>query len=176
MKDKNVRVYKHISEGYWGQSVSEFALGLTLSALRRIPQTHHHILTDLRDWGITPPPEEQNINGLRGIQFGDDERFVNGTLAGKRVCIVGAGNIASRYASFASALGADVVAWGPIRFRTLFSSCQQQKRMAFGSPHFRCGEFFAPLIPLTPQTRHLINASHIDRLPRGTLVVLATAR
>ena len=42
-----VKVYTHPSEGFWGQSVSEFALALTLCGLRRIPQTHHEIITGL---------------------------------------------------------------------------------------------------------------------------------
>ncbi len=41
-------------------------------------------------------------------QFGDTVGFANGTVSGKRVRIVGAGNIASRYASFVKMLGADV--------------------------------------------------------------------
>src|SRR5437868_1371724 len=49
-----VRLYRHALEGYWGQSVAEFALALTLCALRRIPQTHHEILTSQAPWRYTP--------------------------------------------------------------------------------------------------------------------------
>jgi len=84
-----------------------------------------------------------------GQQFGDDTRFANGTVAGKRVRIVGAGNIASRYASFMSLLGADVAAW--IRMppnRALAGS-----RRDYQLDHLvGDAEIFAPMVPLTETT------------------------
>ena len=50
----------------------------------------------------------------RGAQFGDNLDFVNGTIAHKRVRIVGLGNIGSRYARFVHCLGAEVGAWDPL--------------------------------------------------------------
>jgi phosphoglycerate dehydrogenase-like enzyme len=38
----------------WGQSVAEFALGLTLSALRRIPQTYTAMMKDHEIWQYHP--------------------------------------------------------------------------------------------------------------------------
>jgi phosphoglycerate dehydrogenase-like enzyme len=35
-------------------------------------------------------------------------------------------------------------------------------------------EIFAPMLPLTDSTRGLVTAEHIDALPQGCLVVLAT--
>ncbi len=35
LQSRNVQLYDHRSEGFWGQSVSEFALALTLCALYR---------------------------------------------------------------------------------------------------------------------------------------------
>jgi len=109
---RGIRVYRPTSEGYWGQSVAEFALALTLAALRRIPQTHRQMIADLSAWDYRPPPGGPRPGG-RGSQFGDDPRFANGTVDGKRVRIVGAGNIGSRYAGFCRMLGADVAAWDP---------------------------------------------------------------
>lgn len=40
--DRGVKLYRHHSEGFWGQSVSECALALTLCALRRIPQQREY--------------------------------------------------------------------------------------------------------------------------------------
>ena len=57
LKKNNVRVYKHLSEGYWGQSVAEFALALTLNALRRIPQGYHQMMTSLEPWNYEPEME-----------------------------------------------------------------------------------------------------------------------
>jgi len=102
-----MRWYTVSSEGFWGESVVEFALGLTLCGLRRIPQLHHEILTNLAHWDYQPT-DGIGQPGKRGAQFGDEPRFTNGTIADKRVRIVGAGNIASRYARFTRMLGADM--------------------------------------------------------------------
>ncbi|HZC25764.1 MAG TPA: hypothetical protein VE287_02000, partial [Actinopolymorphaceae bacterium] len=50
LRDRGVAVYGHRSEGFWGQSVAEYGLALTLCGLRRIPQLHHQIIADLAPW------------------------------------------------------------------------------------------------------------------------------
>ncbi len=169
---KGVKVYHHPSEGFWGSSVSEFGLALTLCGLRRIPQLHHAILTDLMPWDYDPP---QGIGkpGARGHQFGDDSNFTSGTLAGKRVRIVGAGNIASRYASAATALGADVAAWDPFASEPCFHR-SGTRRLYHLEELVRDAEIFAPMVPLNDSTRKIVNSSHINALPSGCLVVLVT--
>jgi hypothetical protein len=47
IKDAGIRAYRRSSSGFWGQTVSEFALALTLCGLRRIPQIHREIITRL---------------------------------------------------------------------------------------------------------------------------------
>ena len=86
---RGVRVYSQPSQGFWGQSVAEFGLALTLCGLRRIPQLHHEILSSQTPWNYSPP-NQQGRPSARGAQYGDDSRFTNGTVAGKRVRIVGA--------------------------------------------------------------------------------------
>jgi phosphoglycerate dehydrogenase-like enzyme len=169
---RGVRVIQHASEGFWGQSVAEFGLALTLAALRRIPQLHHEMLTSLKPWDYSPPGGVGRP-GVRGHQFGDDPRFTGGTLEGKRVRIVGAGNIASRYASFCVALGADVVAWDPFAAEPAFHR-SGARREHFLDRLGRDAEIFVPMVPLTDSTRGLVTAAQIDALPRGTLVVLVT--
>jgi hypothetical protein len=105
LRARSVKLYQHTSEGFWGQSVAEFALALTLCALRQIPQNYHAMLTSHEPWGRYQAARNQGP-GAPGAQFSDDARFTHGTLAGKRVRIIGAGNIGSRYASFAHMLGA----------------------------------------------------------------------
>ena len=156
-----VRKLTHGSEGFWGQSVSEFALGLTIGALRRIPQTHHAILTGLTPWDY---PLEQ---------FGDDPRFTNGTIEGKRVRIVGAGNIASRYASFMNMLGADVAAWDPFAGEPAFHRAGSRREWRL-EKLVEDAEIFVPMVPLTPSTEGLVTAEHVKALPNGCLVVQAT--
>jgi phosphoglycerate dehydrogenase-like enzyme len=160
------------SEACWGQSVAEFGLALTLCGLRRIPQTHHAILTHLDAWDYEPP-DGVGRPGTRGVQYGDDNRFTSGTAAGKRVRIVGAGNIASRYASFLHMLGADVAAWDPFASEPCFHRAGARREMHLDRL-VQDAEIFAPMVPLTDQTRGLVTADHIAALPQGCLVVLVT--
>ncbi len=164
---RGVKVYAHTSEGFWGESVAEFGLALTLCGLRRIPQLHRAMISGHESWDYSP-----NADG-RGHQYGDDPRFAAGTIAGKRVRIVGAGNIGSRYASFCHALGADVAVWDPLAAEPAFH--RAGSRREWHLPRLVAdAEIFAPMLPLTEQTRGLVTAEHIAALPRGTLVVLVT--
>lgn len=171
-RDRGVKIYAHSNEGYWGQSVAEYALALTLSGLRRLPQLHQSITQDISAWDYAPI-DGVGRPGQRGYQYGDDPRFVNGTLAGKRVRIVGLGNVASRYAAFAQTIGADIAAWDPYKTPTDFEKAGA--RQAADLDHLmKDAEIFAPIIPLTTDTEGLITTKLIDALPRGCLVVLVT--
>lgn len=172
LKAAGTRLYIHPSEGFWGQSVSEFGLALTLCGLRRIPQLHHQIITDLDPWSYRPP-SGPGVPGARGQQFGDDPNFTSGTIAGKRVRIVGAGNIASRYASFCHFLGADVAAWDPFAGEPAFHRAGSRREWHL-SELVRDAEIFAPMVPLTDSTRGLVTAEHVRSLPTGCLVILVT--
>ncbi|MFC6232658.1 NAD(P)-dependent oxidoreductase [Paenibacillus allorhizosphaerae] len=172
LKQKGVKVYGHPSEGFWGQSVSEFALALTICGLRRIPQTHHEIITSHAPWKFSPPKED-NRPVVRGEQFSDDYRFTNGTVAGKRVRIVGAGNIASRYASFVHMLGADVAAWDPFASEPCFHRSGARKEYHL-EELVKDADIFVPMVPLTESTTRLVTAELINSLPSGCLVVLST--
>lgn len=171
-KSRGVKIIRNTSEGFWGQSVSEFALGLTIGALRRIPQTHHNIHTNLADWQYEPEGGVPG-HGKRGQQFGDDKRFTSGTVAGKRVRVVGAGNIGSRYASFCHALGADVAAWDPVASEPSFHRAGA-RRVHTLDRLVADAEIFAPMMPLLPATQGIVTAAHIYALPKGCLVVLVT--
>ena len=172
LRERGVRLYSQPSEGFWGQSVAEFALALTLCGLRRIPQLHHEILSSQAPWAYEPPGGVGQP-GTRGQQFGDDPRFAHGTVAGKRVRIVGAGNIGSRYASFCHVLGADVASWDPFAPEPNFHRAGARK--AWHLDHLvREADIFAPMLPLTDSTRGLITPALLNALPHGCLVVLAT--
>lgn len=172
LKNASVHICAHPSEGYWGQSVSEFGLALTLCGLRRIPQTHHEIITSLKPWDYDP------VDGIgrpytRGEQFGDDPNFTNGTIAGKRIRIVGAGNIASRYASFVHMIGADVAAWDPFAPEPSFHRTGARREYHLNQL-VKDAEIFVPMVPLTETTKGMITEDHINALPMGCLVVLVT--
>ena len=172
LEARGVTHYRHPTEGFWGQTVAEYGLALTLCGLRRIPQLHHAILTDLEPWDYSPPGGV-GVSGRRGQQFGDDPNFTNGTIHGKRVRIVGAGNIASRYASFCSFLGAEVAVWDPYASEPCFHRAGSRKEWHLDRL-VRDAEIFAPMVPLTESTRGVVTAAHIDALPKGCLVVLVT--
>lgn len=169
---RGVKVHTQPTEGFWGESVAEYALALTLCGLRRIPQLHHQILTSQVSWDYSPSGGKGRP-GARGQQFGDDVRFTNGTVAGKRVRIVGAGNIGSRYASFMHMLGADVAIWDPYASEPCFHRAGARKEW-YLERLVQDAEIFAPMLPLTHSTRGLVTADHIRSLPKGCLVVLAT--
>jgi phosphoglycerate dehydrogenase-like enzyme len=172
LRDRNIAVYAPQSEGFWGQSVSEFALGLTIGGLRRIPQTYAESLTSHDVWKYTQPGGV-GVPGARGSQFGDDANFTNGTIAGKRVRVVGLGNIGSRYAAFCDFLGADVAAWDPVAQESVFH--RTGARRVRSIPELvKDAEIFAAMLPLMDATRGIVDAAAIDALPRGTLVVLVT--
>lgn len=172
LAERGVTRYKHPSEGFWGQSVSEFGLALTLCGLRRIPQTHHQIITDQSPWNYNPPGGVGRP-GQRAHQYGDDSRFTNGTVEGKRVRIVGAGNIASRYASFVHMLGADVAAWDPFASEPCFHRAGSRREYHLDRLPLDA-EIFVPMVPLNEGTRGIVTAAHIESLPQGCLVVLVT--
>jgi phosphoglycerate dehydrogenase-like enzyme len=167
-----VQVIRHLSEGFWGQSVSEFALALTLCGLRRIPQTHVAMKNDLTVWDYSAPKSGKRA-GKRGQQFGDDARFTNGTLCGKRVRIVGMGNIGARFAQFASQMGADVAAWDAMMAEPVFHRTQT-RRVYHLQKLVADAEIFLPMMPLRDNTRGIITAELVNALPRGCLVVLVT--
>jgi phosphoglycerate dehydrogenase-like enzyme len=156
-----VRQLRHRAEGFWGQSVAEYALGLTIGALRGIPQAHHRMIATPDAWQW---PYQQ---------FCDDPNFANGTIEGKRVRVLGMGNIASRYAGFAHMMGADVAAWDRSSGDPVFH--RSGARRALSLDHLVAdAEIFAPMVPHTPSTEGLVTAEHIRALPKGCLVVLVT--
>ena len=160
------------TEGYWSESVTEFGLGLTISALRRIPQLHQRMAEDRSVWDYTPPSDPPRP-GERGGQFGDTTAFTSGPIAGKRVRIVGVGNIGSRYASACDALGADVAAHDPFADEPCFHR-SGAARERFFDELVGDAEIFAPLVPLTDGTRGLVDRNRVEMLPEGCLVVLVT--
>jgi phosphoglycerate dehydrogenase-like enzyme len=171
-RSRGVEWYAPRNEGYWGQSVAEFALGLTIGALRRIPQTHRAMMDSLAPWSYLPP-EGEGRPGARAAQFGDDSAFAAGTLAGKRVRIVGMGNIGARYASFCSSIGADVAAWSasapdPVFHRSGARRVLRLRELVIDA------EVFAPMLPLVLATEGFVDGALLEALPRGCLVVLVT--
>ena len=167
---RDVRIIPHRADVYWGQTVAEYALAMTICGLRRIPQNHTAMQRSLAPWDYSP---EAGAGRVRGSQFADDPRFCNGTVAGKRVRVVGVGNIGARYASWCAALGADVAAWDPFAPDASFVAARAARRFHV-EELVADAQIFVPMVPLTDSTRGLITAELIDALPMHGLVVQVT--
>jgi len=172
LSDHGVDVYVPRNEGYWGQSVAEFALGLTIAALRRIPQIARAMIDSQDTWSYLPP-EGMGRPGARAGQFGDDSAFVSGTVSGKRVRVIGMGNVGARYASFCAALGADVAAWSASAPDAVFhrSGARRVLRLA---ELITDAEIVAPMLPLVTGTEGFVTPELVESMPRGSLLVLVT--
>ena len=167
---RGVSFIPHRVDVYWGQSVAEFGLGLTIAALRRIPQTYAAMQCGHETWRYHP---EIGRPGQRGAQFGDDARFTSGTLGGKRVRVVGAGNIGARYASWCAAMGAQVAIWDPFAPDASFVAAGAERCFHL-TELVKDSQILATMLPLTDTTRGLVTADLIDALPHGSLVVQVT--
>ena len=168
----NMRLIAHRNEGYWGQTVSEFGLALTLAALRRLPHNHAAMQTDPEAWQRYSHARNSGPNSV-GEQMCDDLNFTSGTVHGKRVRVVGAGNIGARYASFCAALGAQVSVWDPVAADPAIHRAGAARALSIDAL-VRDAEIFAPMMPLVDATRGIVTAEHVRALPKGCLVVVVT--
>ena len=144
----------------WGQSVAECALGLALGFLRHIPHWHARMAAREPLWAFPY------------AQYCDDPDFVGGDLGARRVGVMGLGQIGGRIARFCVALGSDVVAFDPYVPEARFAEVGARRvDMDTLVAH---SEVLFVAVPPTPSARGLLSAERIDRLGRGSLVVVVT--
>ena len=170
LESRGVTVIQPRGDVQWGQTVAEYALGLTICALRRIPQKYNEMIQGHETWNYSTKPGKPRH---RGGQFGDDTDYVSGTIHGKRVRIIGVGNIGGRYAKWCQMMGAEVAVWDPFAPDASFdlagvTRCWHLDELV------KDPDIFAPMVPLTESTRGLVTADHIDALPHQSLVVTVT--
>ena len=156
---RGVSFIPHRVDVYWGQSVSEFALALTLCALRRIPQTYASMIKSHDPWDYIPAVGKP---GQRGVQFGDDDRFTNGTLRGKRVRVVGAGKHRSPLFILLHGAGCTGSPSGTPFAPDASFVVAGAERCFHLSELVKDSEIFVPMVPLKDGTRGLITAELID--------------
>jgi D-3-phosphoglycerate dehydrogenase len=126
-------------------SVAELTLGLILSALRMIPQSH--ISTKGGNW--------------------EKKRFMGSELYGKRVGLVGLGNIGLEVAKRCEAFGAEVVYYDIVD-REIYRKLNLEEI-------FRTSDIVSLHLPLNPSTEGIVNY-HLLSLLKPNAVLVNTAR
>ncbi|MFK7699258.1 2-hydroxyacid dehydrogenase [Pseudomonas caspiana] len=131
---------------YSPHAVAEHAVALILALNRRL----HRAYNRTRDGDFS-------LHGLTGFD-----------LVGKTVGIVGTGQIGATFAKIMSGFGCELLAYDP------FPNPQVQ---ALGARYLSLDELLqqSQIIslhcPLTPQTRHLINAQSLATMQRGAMLI-----
>jgi D-3-phosphoglycerate dehydrogenase len=141
---RGVPVY--VTPGANAQSVAELTIGLMLAAARRIAHLDH----ELRAGRWTRAQD--------GLQ-----------LAGRRLGLVGFGQVGQRVARIALALGMEVHAFDPILpASSRVPGVQLHRTLATLLP---LSDVLSLHVPLTADTRRLLDARALAALPRGALLV-----
>ncbi|MGK5630570.1 NAD(P)-dependent oxidoreductase [Streptomyces sp. URMC 123] len=144
----------------WGQSVAECGLALILCALRRIPYWHQKVLGGFRPWEYPY------------VQFCDDPRFVNGTVGGKTVGVLGLGEIGGRLAQWCATLGAHVVAHDPYRVAERFAAVGAERVSL--DDLVRRSDILVVAVPDTPSATGMVDRDRVYALRQGAIVVTIT--
>jgi D-3-phosphoglycerate dehydrogenase len=129
-------------------STAEHAFTLMLSLARNIPQAHASIIAG--KW--------------------DRKSFEGVELNGKRLAILGMGRIGTEFAKRAQAFGMTVAAYDP--FLTAARAQSLKVDLAQSAEEALSGADVVTLhIPLTPETKHILNGQSLARMNRGALVI-----
>lgn len=173
LEEAGVETHFHESEGFWSQSVAELGIGLTISALRQIPQKHQAITESHGPWdrSLWEVGEDRGYGGIQGTK--ETPFWTHGTVSGTTVRGVGVGNIGSRYLDYMGTLGAETAAYDPYADEPCF-----HRIGALQIHHLddvvKGAEIFAPMVPVTDETRGMIDRDLVYHLPEGCLLVLIT--
>lgn len=134
---------------YGVEEVADHAAAMTLALARKLD----HYGTGIRngEWKIA-----QMVDGVR-------------SLRDTTVGLIGLGRIARAFASRMSAFGCTLVGYDPY-------VTNQQARGCGIEPMSRaeviaCANVLSLHVPLMPETRHVINADAIARMPRGAILI-----
>ncbi len=131
-------------------SAAEMTLALLLGMVRNVPQAH----ATMKKGGW------------------DRHRFSGRELKGKRIGIVGLGNVGHRVAKFARGFDMEVFAYDPyiapaVFERHLARPCNDLKEMA------RQVDILTVHVPLNKETKGMVTGDILDALPRGSYVLNA---
>lgn len=134
---------------YGVEEVADHAAAMTLALARKLD----HYGTGIRngEWKIA-----QMVDGVR-------------SLRDTTVGLIGLGRIARAFASRMAAFGCTIVGYDP------YVSNQQARESGIEpmsqAEVIACANVLSLHVPLTPQTRHVIDAAAIAKLPRGAILI-----
>jgi D-3-phosphoglycerate dehydrogenase len=129
-------------------STAEHTFSLLLSLARKIPQAHASMVAG--KW--------------------DRKSFEGTELCGKTLGIVGMGRIGGEVARRAVAFGMNVIAYDPYLVQSRARSLQVE--LADGLPALlQRADFITVHMPMTPETKNILNASTIAQCKKGVLIV-----
>jgi C-terminal binding protein len=136
---------------YGTEEVADSAIGMMLALTRGIHQYNSRLRDRPTPWMYTVAGK---LHRLRGRTF----------------AIVGLGRIGIAAALRAKALGMDVAFYDPYR-QDGFDKTLGVRRVESIEELFRQAFVLSLHCPLTPETRHLVNAASLELLPRGSVLV-----
>ncbi|MGF3056725.1 phosphoglycerate dehydrogenase [Microbacterium sp. YY-01] len=127
------------------EGVAELALGLMFSVARRIPTLHEQV-------------REGGWPRITGIE-----------LSGRRLGVVGAGAIGQRVARAASGMGMTVYGYDPFVDAETMREAGMEPRAL--DDIFAVSDVLTLHVPLTEDTRHLVDARRIAAMPRDAIII-----
>jgi D-3-phosphoglycerate dehydrogenase len=131
-------------------SAAELSMGLLLGMLRNIPQAHANVKAG--KW--------------------DRHKFAGRELKGKRLGIVGLGNVGHRMAKFAHGFDMDVSAYDPYISPTIFEK-HTVKRVTSLRELASQSDVLSVHVPLNKETKGMISKSIMAAMPKGSWIVNA---
>lgn len=143
LEEKKISIL-HASEGN-RDAVGEYAVGALLSLMRNIPRADHEVKSLL--W-----KREEN----RGEE-----------IMGKTVGIIGYGNMGSSFARRLSGFECNILAYD--KYKTGFSD--QFVREASMEEIFNRADMLSLHIPLTAETRGLVNSEYLNKFSKGFILI-----
>ena len=136
---------------YGTEDVADSAIGLMLALTRGIHFHNSRLRRELGAWGYSEYPA---VSRLRGRIFG----------------VIGLGRIGTAAALRAKALGMNVVFYDP-HARDGTDKAIGARRVETLEELLEQSFVLSPHCPLTSETRHIVNAATVARLPKGAYVI-----
>jgi C-terminal binding protein len=136
---------------YGAEEVADTAVGMALSIARGISFPNSRLRANQGSWMYT---QAAPLSRLRGKVFG----------------IVGLGRIGTAAAVRAKALGMDVRFFDPLK-QDGYDKALGIRRVESVEELFRSAFILSLHCPLTPETRHIVNAKTLQWLPKGAVLV-----